>query len=110
MSLASKRAVPTVHAADPKDLAETSTFFATGTPPVPEAGSKPAPQASTPDAPKKPARTFFDTTPADPIFNLSTHRARNWSPLSEQERAARKEEQTQRARSGLEWMMSVLTR
>lgn len=110
MSLSTKRASRSAGAADPKDLAETSTFFATGTPPVPQAGSKSAPQASTPEAPKKPARTFFDTTSADPIFNLSTHRALKDSGMTAEKRAARKEWQMQRARHGLEWMMSVLIR
>jgi hypothetical protein len=94
----------------PKDTAEASTFFAAGTPPAPQAGSKTVAQAPEPQAPAEPLRTFFDTTPADPIFSLSTHRAVKCSGMTAEKRAARKEAEEARARTGLECLMSFLLR
>jgi hypothetical protein len=88
----------------------TSTFFAAAEPKADDQKPKAAPAKPPAEAHKTPARTFLDSGPVDPIHSLSTHRTLKGSGMTEAEREARKEAQEQRARRGLEWMMSVLTR
>ncbi|MEX3812134.1 hypothetical protein AB3X96_18030 [Paraburkholderia sp. BR13439] len=97
-------------AAEPKDPAETSTFFGAGKPAAPQEGPKPAVQAPTSAARQEPAGTFFSNRYTDPLTELSTHRARGWSAMSERERAARKQAEEERARTGLERLMSFMKR
>ncbi|RZF31332.1 hypothetical protein EVC45_02445 [Paraburkholderia sp. UYCP14C] len=103
MGIGRRNTVP----AEPKDPAETATFFGAG---KPAEGQQQTDQASTPAAPKEPAGTFFSNRHTDPLTELSTHRARGWSAKTEQERAARKQEETERARRGMDWFMSVIRR
>ncbi|MBB4515833.1 hypothetical protein [Paraburkholderia fungorum] len=111
MSLLSKRT-----ALQPKPAAqESSTFFAAASPKSKD--EKPAeplpnsPQVTPKDEPKKPARTFFDTGRGyiDPLTELSTHRSGR-ALMSDEERAARKAAEEQRARRGLENLQAAMNR
>ncbi|MFM0035958.1 hypothetical protein [Paraburkholderia strydomiana] len=95
---------------------ESSTFFAAASPkPKEEKPGEPLPnppQVTPKDEPKKPARTFFDTGRGgyiDPLTELSTHRSGR-ALMSDDERAARKAAEEQRARRGLENLQAAMNR
>lgn len=94
-------------AAEQKD---TSTFFAAAESKAEDQKPKAAHTKPTAQVRQTPASTFFSNRHTDPLRELSTHRALNGNVISADERVACKEAQEQRARRGLTWLMTMLTR